>query len=79
MDGIQPVVKSALTRAYNKGSSSRVIKTADLITLPGIKKAPKKRVAAMLEPVDDTSPENGENEEENLSDGDDDGISLFYL
>ncbi|CAA2992856.1 replication factor C subunit 1 [Olea europaea subsp. europaea] len=73
LDGIQPAVKAALTRAYNKGSSSRVIRTADLIKLPGIKKAPKKRVAAMLEPVTDPSAEeNGEefavNEEENLSD-----------
>ncbi|KAG5517210.1 hypothetical protein RHGRI_037839 [Rhododendron griersonianum] len=32
---------------------SRVIRTADLINLPGIKKAPKKRVAAMLEPIED--------------------------
>ncbi|KAL8268672.1 hypothetical protein R6Q59_002470 [Mikania micrantha] len=53
LDGVAPAVKSALTRAYNKGSKSRVIRSADLITLPGIKKAPKKRVAAMLEPVDD--------------------------
>ncbi|KAL2536029.1 Replication factor C subunit 1 [Forsythia ovata] len=73
LDGIQPAVKAALTRAYNKGSSSRVIRTADLITLPGMKKAPKKRVAAMLEPITDPSPEeNGEefsvNEEENISD-----------
>ncbi|KAL0459979.1 UNVERIFIED_CONTAM: Replication factor C subunit [Sesamum latifolium] len=65
LDGIQPAVKSALTRAYNKGSSSRVIRSADLITLPGIKKAPKKRVAAMLEPVEQTlAEENAENEEE---------------
>uniref|UniRef100_A0A5B7ACB2 Replication factor C subunit 1 n=1 Tax=Davidia involucrata TaxID=16924 RepID=A0A5B7ACB2_DAVIN len=72
MDGIQPAVKAALTKAYNKGSSSRVVRTADLITLPGIKKAPKKRIAAMLEPVDDGLAENGdalaENEEENSSD-----------
>ncbi|KZV38292.1 replication factor C subunit 1 [Dorcoceras hygrometricum] len=73
LDGIQPAVKAALTRAYNKGNSSRLIKTADFITLPGMKKAPKKRVAAMLEPVDDTSveeitAESAENEEEMLSD-----------
>lgn len=61
MDGIQPAVKAALTKAYNKGSSSRVIRTADLITLPGLKKAPKKRVAAMLEPVDENlAEENGD-------------------
>lgn len=71
LDGVQPAVKAALTKAYNKGSSSRVIRTADLITLPGIKKAPKKRVAAMLEPADDTLAENAENEEESLSDAED--------
>ncbi|VFR03000.1 unnamed protein product [Cuscuta campestris] len=61
MEGIQPAVKAALTRAYNKGSSSRVVRTADLITLPGLKKAPKKRVAAMLEPLDETL-EEGKND-----------------
>lgn len=72
LEGIQPAVKAALTKAYNKGSSSRVIRTADLITLPGIKKAPKKRVAAMLEPAEETLVEDngnavGENEEDNSS------------
>ncbi|XP_047324594.1 replication factor C subunit 1-like [Impatiens glandulifera] len=80
LDGIPPAVKSALTRAYNKGSLSRVVRTADLITLPGIKKVLKKRVAAMLEPVDeeglqdgntDASPENEETSDaENTEDGD---------
>lgn len=73
MDGVLPAVKAALTKAYNKGSSSRISKTADLITLPGMKKAPKKRVAAMLEPVDESLPESGENEEESLSDDEDQG------
>lgn len=72
LEGILPAVKAALTKAYNKGSKSRVIRTADLITLPGIKKAPKKRVAAMLEPADDLSEgkadEMAENEERNSSD-----------
>ncbi|KVH97442.1 AAA+ ATPase domain-containing protein, partial [Cynara cardunculus var. scolymus] len=74
LDGVQPAVKAALTKAYNKGSRSRVIRTADLITLPGIKKAPKKRVAAMLEPVDDGVGENGDaiaEKEENNSDTED--------
>ncbi|KAL3616030.1 replication factor C subunit 1 [Castilleja foliolosa] len=72
LDGIQPTVKSALTRTYNKGSSSRVVRAADLITLPGIKKVPKKRVAAMLEPIDDNPvEENVENEEETPSDDED--------
>lgn len=73
LDGVQPAVKAALTKAYKQGSSSRVIRAADLITLPGIKKAPKKRIAAMLEPVDGgLTEENGEaleqSEEENSSD-----------
>lgn len=77
MDNIQPAVKSALTKAYKQGSSSRVVRSADLITLPGLKKAPKKRIAAILEPVEDgVSEENGEalaeNEEEN-SDSEDAG------
>lgn len=74
LDGIQPAVKAALTRAYNKGSSSRVIRAADLVSLPGIKRAPKKRVAAMLEPIDDTLAESAENEEENPSDTEDQGM-----
>lgn len=80
LDGIQPAVKAALTKAYNKGSSSRVIRTADLITLPGIKKAPKKRVAAMLEPEETLVEENvdavGENEEENSSETEESGNTL---
>ncbi|KAK2640655.1 hypothetical protein Ddye_028450 [Dipteronia dyeriana] len=46
-------VKSALTRAYNEGSKSRMVRAADLVTLPGIKKAPKKQIAAILEPYND--------------------------
>lgn len=76
MDGIQPAVKAALTRAYKQGSSLRVVRAADLITLPGIRKAPKKRIAAMLEPVDDGGTENGEalaesEEEQNFSETED--------
>ncbi|CAH1451591.1 unnamed protein product [Lactuca virosa] len=52
LEGVQPAVKATLTKAYNKGSKTRVIRTTDLITLPGIKKAPKKRGQAMLEPID---------------------------
>ncbi|KAI3918099.1 hypothetical protein MKX01_041419 [Papaver californicum] len=76
-EGIQPAVKAALTKAYKQGSSSRVIRSADLITLPGFKKVPKKRIAAMLEPVDSggLTEENGdmlgESEEENASDTED--------
>ncbi|KAL7605712.1 hypothetical protein Lser_V15G15520 [Lactuca serriola] len=70
LEGVQPAVKAALTKAYNKGSKTRVIRTADLITLPGIKKAPKKRVQAMLEPVDvgDATVENEENNSDDVED-----------
>ncbi|XP_055822940.1 replication factor C subunit 1 isoform X2 [Solanum dulcamara] len=75
LDGVLPVVKAALTKAYNKGSKSRVIRTADLINLPGIKKAPKKRIAAMLEPLDEgVAEENDETlaeDEENSSETED--------
>ncbi|KAF5191114.1 Replication factor c subunit [Thalictrum thalictroides] len=80
LDGIQPAVKAALTKAYKQGSSLRVVRAADMITLPGIKKAPKKRIAAILEPVDDAlAEENGdalaESEEDNSSDTEDtDGV-----
>ncbi|KAL6654828.1 hypothetical protein ACP70R_008293 [Stipagrostis hirtigluma subsp. patula] len=57
LDGIQPAVKSALTKAYKQGSSSRVIRSADLINIPGMKKPLKKRVAAILEPVEERPPE----------------------
>ncbi|KAI3928871.1 hypothetical protein MKW92_043682 [Papaver armeniacum] len=76
-EGIQPAVKAALTKAYKQGSSSRSIRSADLIMLPGTKKVPKKRIAAMLEPVDSggLKEENGdmlgESEEENASDTED--------
>lgn len=84
MEGIQPAVKTALTKAYNKGSSSRVIRTAPLITLPGIRKAPKKRVAAMLEPVEETLVEDngnpvGENDEENSSETEESGIHFLCI
>ncbi|KAI3982515.1 hypothetical protein MKX01_031254 [Papaver californicum] len=75
--GIQPAVKAALTKAYKQGSSSRIIRSADLIALPGFKKVPKKRIAAMLEAVDSggLTEENGdmlgESEEENASDTED--------
>ncbi|XP_021892598.1 replication factor C subunit 1 [Carica papaya] len=78
--GIAPAVKAALTRAYNEGSKLRMVRAADLVSLPGIKKAPRKRVAAMLEPSNDgPSEENGsalaESEEENTSDAEDLGTT----
>ncbi|KAL5782988.1 hypothetical protein ACOSP7_008017 [Xanthoceras sorbifolium] len=78
LEGIPPPVKSALTRAYNEGSKSRMVRAADLVTLPGMKKAPKKRIAAILEPSDDKiGEENGdalaEIDEENSSDTEDPG------
>ncbi|CAH9089081.1 unnamed protein product [Cuscuta epithymum] len=78
MDGVLPAVKAALTKVYNKGSRSRLVRTADLITLPGLKKAPKKRVAAMLEPIDENLAEDNEDvlqEDEGNSDaGEDDDV-----
>ncbi|GAB2280157.1 replication factor C subunit 1 [Dionaea muscipula] len=53
LDGIPPAVKAALTKAYKEGSSARLVRTADLVSLPGMKKAPKKRIAAILEPASD--------------------------
>ncbi|XP_012572832.1 replication factor C subunit 1 isoform X2 [Cicer arietinum] len=76
LDGILPAVKSALTKAYKEQSKTRTVRAADLINLPGIKKAPKKRIAAILEPADEgTEQGNGgdaldESEEENTSDND---------
>ena len=84
MDGIQPAVKSALTKAYKQGSSSRVIRSADQINIPGMKKTLKKRVAAILEPLDESLPEeNGvasaEGDEEELSDAENDGTAFFLV
>lgn len=82
MDGIPPAVKSALTKAYKQGSASRIVRTADLINIPGMKKPLKKRVAAILEPVEESPPENGvasaEADEDESSDAEnDDGMCFF--
>jgi replication factor C subunit 1 len=82
MDGIQPAVKSALTKAYKQGSSSRVVRAADLINIPGMKKPLKKRVAAILEPLEESLPdENGiastEADEEDSSDTENNGMCSF--
>lgn len=76
MDGIPSAVKASLTRAYKEGNKSRMVRAADLVSLPGMKKAPKKRIAAILEPTEDGLAEkNGdavvESEGENSSDTDD--------
>ncbi|KAH7653030.1 replication factor C subunit 1 protein [Dioscorea alata] len=81
MDGIQPAVKAALTKAYKQGSSTRHVRVADLITLPGQKKAPKKRIAAILEPDENgLLEENGgtslDGEEEDSSDTNDAGDGI---
>ncbi|KAA0061743.1 replication factor C subunit 1 [Cucumis melo var. makuwa] len=54
LDGVAPAVKAALTKAYKEASKTHMVRAADLITLPGMKKAPKKRIAAILEPTEDT-------------------------
>jgi replication factor C subunit 1 len=83
MDGIQPAVKSALTKAYKQGSSSRVVRAADLINIPGMKKPLKKRVAAILEPVEESLPEeNGasaEDDEDDSSDTENNGACSFPI
>ncbi|XP_023532344.1 replication factor C subunit 1 isoform X2 [Cucurbita pepo subsp. pepo] len=76
LDGVAPAVKAALTKAYKEARKTQMVRTADLITLPGIKKAPKKRIAAMLEPAEDTVEGNGgdalaESDDENSLDNDD--------
>lgn len=80
LDGIAPAVKSALTKAYKEQSKSRIVRAADLVTLPGIKKVLKKRVAAILEPADEGM-EQGEgdtlDEEENSSDTEE--LGKFYV
>ena len=74
LDGIQPTVGPALTKAYNKGSKTRMVRAADLVMLPGVKKAPKMQIAAILEPSDDGLVNGGstlaEGEEDNSSDTD---------
>ncbi|CAI8616102.1 unnamed protein product [Vicia faba] len=81
LDGILPAVKSALTKAYKEQSKTRMVRAADLITLPGIKKAPKKRIAAILEPADEEVEQGDgnnaldESEEENNSDADESGAA----
>ena len=51
-----------------------MVRAADLVKLAGVKKAPKKRIAAILEPSDDGFVDGGstlaEGEEDNSSDMD---------
>lgn len=64
LDGIQPAVKAALTKAYKQNGHR--VRSADLlpaILLPGQKKTPKsKRVASLLTTVDEYPLENKEDE-----------------
>lgn len=79
LDGIQPAIKAALTKAYKQNEQSHRVRSADLlpaILLPGQKKTPKsKRVASLLSTVDEYPLENKEDEaaedEEDSSDEDD--------
>ncbi|CAH8362335.1 unnamed protein product [Eruca vesicaria subsp. sativa] len=76
LEGVPPAVKTALTKKYKETSKTRMVRAADMVQLPGVKKAPKKRIAAMLEPnVESLRDEDGEplaeNEEENESDAED--------
>ncbi|CAL1390488.1 unnamed protein product [Linum trigynum] len=74
LDGVPSAVKAALTRAYK--NKSGLVRAADMVPFPGIKKAPKKRIAAMLEPSDEGLGEENldavdASDEENSSDTDD--------
>ncbi|CAN6907042.1 unnamed protein product [Brassica oleracea] len=76
LEGVPPAVKTALTKKYKETNKTRMVRAADMVQLPGLKKAPKKRIAAMLEPnVESLGDEDGvplaENEEENESDAED--------
>ncbi|XP_068343612.1 replication factor C subunit 1-like isoform X1 [Pyrus communis] len=76
LDGILPAVKSALTKAYKEGSKTRMVRAADFVTIPGMKKVPKKRIAVLLEPSDDVIGENNDDtfvqsDDENSSDTED--------
>lgn len=82
LEGIQPAVKAALTKAYKEGSKSRV-RVAEFVTFPGMKKAPKKRITAILEPSDEVIGENNDDtlvlsEEENSSDAEDLGAFFCF-
>lgn len=59
-----------------------MVRAADLITLPGMKKAPKKRIAAILEPTEDTVEGAGgetlvESDDENSVDNEGEGKIWF--
>ena len=82
LDGILPSVKAALTKAYKEGSKTRMVRAADFVAIPGMKKAPMKRIAALLEPSDDVIGENNDDtlvqsEDENSSDTED--LSKFSV
>lgn len=84
MEGVPPAVKTALTRKYKETNKTRMVRAADMVQLPGVKKAPKKRIAAMLEPtVESLRGEDGEqvaeNEEDKESDAEDSGTVHFFL
>ncbi|XP_068343613.1 replication factor C subunit 1-like isoform X2 [Pyrus communis] len=81
LDGILPAVKSALTKAYKEGSKTRMVRAADFVTIPGMKKVPKKRIAVLLEPSDDVIGENNDDtfvqsDDENSSDTEDLGSAV---
>ncbi|KAH0866013.1 hypothetical protein HID58_083224, partial [Brassica napus] len=89
LEGVPPAVKTALTKKYKETNKTRMVRAADMVQLPGLKKAPKKRMGAMLEPnVESLGDEDGvplavadlenilKNEEENDSGAEDSGIQV---
>jgi replication factor C subunit 1 len=74
LDGVPSAVKAALTKAYKQREGERRVRSADLLpvlSLPGLKKAPKKPARLRLMNFEDA--ENGDSPKEEL----DSGMDLF--
>jgi len=75
LDGVPSAVKAALTKAYKQREGERRVRSADLLpvlSLPGLKKAPKKPARLRLMNFEDA--ENGDSPKEEL----DSGMDLFF-
>jgi replication factor C subunit 1 len=75
LDGVPSAVKAALTKAYKQREGERRVRSADLLpvlSLPGLKKAPKKPAHLRLMNFEDA--ENGDSPKEEL----DSGMSFFF-
>ncbi|CAM6042954.1 unnamed protein product [Sphagnum compactum] len=75
LDGVPSAVKAALTKAYKQREGERRVRSADLLpvlSLPGLKKAPKKPARLRLMNFEDA--ENGDSPKEEL----DSGMDFFF-